>query len=325
MRKILMSLIIVGSLLLAGACHAAGLHDCPKIAVLPFGFHAAMAQDGKITLEDAAVASDYVVEALIDTDRFEVMEREQLQAILNEHHLNLTGLVDTASAAQIGKLAGVKYLVYGAVTGCSLKETHVKYSGPVVGAGNNQHNVIANVVGRFIDVETGRIVLAARGYGESTSTSTKISFSALHNNNSGGGDGTEDTTDSSDASDATDSTDSSETSGVSDSSSDVTYSSDTTDSSETTDSYTTYTSGDSDTTDDSDTYTDDTDDDSDDTDDDSSTIYDKSTHTISFGTTEVSQVQVHNAIAKAADNLVYGSKGFLAKMDGKAKKKHMTY
>ena len=49
------------------------------------------------------------------------------------------------------------------------------------------------------------------------------------------------------------------------------------------------------------------------------------THKITIGTQQVSQVQVHNAIAKAVNDVVYGKNGLLAKMDGKAKKKKVKY
>ena len=192
-------------------------------------------------MTDAGVASDYVLDALLDSDRFSIIEREQMQAIMSEHHLNLTGMVDSATAVQIGRLTGVKYILYGSVVGCSLKEKTIGYDNNTIGGiGNNQHTVIANVVARFIDVETGRIVLAARGKGESTSTYNEIKWKKLNT------------------------------------------------------SYDNY------------------------SDTDGTNSFG---HTVKFGTKEVSQEQVHNAIAKAADDLVYGKMGILAKMDGTARRR----
>ena len=150
-------------------------------------------------------------------------------------------MVDPATAVQIGRLTGVKYIVYGSVVGCSLKEKTIGYDNNTIGGvGNNQHTVIANVVARFIDVETGRIVLAARGKGESTSTYNEIKWKKLNS------------------------------------------------------SYDNY------------------------SDTDGTNSFG---HTVKFGTKEVSQEQVHNAIAKAADDLVYGKMGILAKMDGTARRR----
>lgn len=251
MNKILLRLSMLLCLFFNSTCFA-GLNDYPNIAIMPFSNHASVSASadslsgtpGQIALTDAQIASDYVLDALLDSDRFSIMEREQMQAILKEHHLNLSGLVDPATAVQIGRLTGIKYIVYGSVVGCSLKEKGIHYDNSVVGGiGNQQHTVIANVVARFIDVETGRIVLAARGKGESTSTHNEIQWKRIKKN-----------TNSYDGEYGTDSTS-------------------------------------------------------------------EKSHTIKFGTENVSQEQVHNAIAKAADDLVYGKMGFLAKMDGKARRR----
>lgn len=245
-RKILMQVVLLVSVLISSTCFA-GLGNYPNIAIMPFSNHASVSTNadsevqGQISLTDARVASDYVLDALLDSDRFSIIEREQMQAIMSEHHLNLTGMVDPATAVQIGRLTGVKYILYGSVVGCSLKEKTIGYDNNTIGGiDNNQHTVIANVVARFIDVETGRIILAARGKGESTSTYNEIKWKKLDTNYGNYSD-----------------TDGTNSFG----------------------------------------------------------------HTVKFGTKEVSQEQVHNAIAKAADDLVYGKMGILAKMDGTARRR----
>lgn len=230
----------------------AGLRDYPTIAVLPFSHHAPAGstqnQDAQLSFEDARIVSDYVLDNLVDCGEFQVMEREQMAAILSEHNLNVSGLVDISTAKEIGRLTGVQYLVYGSVVGCSLKESHAGYSNSAVSGEveNKRHIVIANVVGRFIDVETGRIVLTGRGKGQSTSTHNEINFSLkkvvknpMYETNEYG---------------------------------------------------------------ERQEYID----------EEISTI----DHSIKFGSEQVSQVQVHNALGKAAYDLVGGEQGFLAKLSG---------
>ena len=278
MKKVLLKLCMLVCFLFSSTCFA-GLNDYPNIAIMPFSNHASVSTSadslsgtpGQIALTDAQIASDYVLDALLDSDRFSIMERDQMEAILKEHHLNLSGLVDPATAVQIGRLTGIKYIVYGSVVGCSLKEKGVSYDNSVIGGvANKQHTVIANVVGRFIDVETGRIVLAARGKGASTSTHNEIQWKRIKKSGSVSGD---------------------IGSGVSVSSYDGLGIDSYEDNSSSYNSVTT-----------------------------TETTTEKN-HTIKFGTENVSQEQVHNAIAKAADDLVYGKMGFLAKMDGKAKRR----
>lgn len=88
---------------------------------------------------------------IVQTGRFDSLERTQLQKLLDEIKLDHTALVDPATAAQYGKLVGAQYLVLGTVTGLAKK-------------GNE---LIAHLSLRMVEVETGRIFLAGRGSGKS--------------------------------------------------------------------------------------------------------------------------------------------------------------
>lgn len=151
----------------------AGLHDYPTVAVMPYANRAAVSS--QIQLSDAGLVSEFVIEELLDTGRFDVVEREQLTAIAKEQKLSLTGLFDTSTAVQMGGLVGAKYLVIGSVTGLSTKTSGLSYENSSLGKiGGQQNTVIANVTARIVDVETGRIVLAAHGTGESASANAEF-------------------------------------------------------------------------------------------------------------------------------------------------------
>ena len=178
-RRSLASVFCLLALMLPTSCFA-GLMDYPDIAVLNFNKKAAVSQE--LTFEDAGVVTEYLIDALIDTDMFNVIEREQLRAITDEHSFNATGLIDMSTATQLGKLHGVKYLVYGSVVGLSLKDTGIDYGNDKYGKiGNTKHTVIADVTARFIDVETGRIVLTGRGEGASSSAQTEVGLGKRKN------------------------------------------------------------------------------------------------------------------------------------------------
>lgn len=226
--KFIKSAAFAMCLLVSSSCFS-GLNDYPDIALLEFTNKASVSYD--ISFEDASMVSDYVLEELLDSGRFNVMEREQLQGILDEHHLNLTGLVAPDTAVQLGQLTGVQYLVYGSITGLSSKKQVFGYANDIGGIDNNQYVVTANITGRIIDLETGRIVLAARGTGSSTSSGTEFGYRPGRR------------------------------------------------------------------------------------------FYPRQGHFIRVGATEISQIQVHNALAKAARDLVNGKNGFIAKIDGKGKKR----
>lgn len=53
--------------------------------------------------------------SLQNTGAFEILERSQLERLLQEHNLSLSGTIDESSAGQIGAVLGVEALIYGAV------------------------------------------------------------------------------------------------------------------------------------------------------------------------------------------------------------------
>ncbi len=61
-------------------------------------------------------AQDMLVTELVKTGKYRVIEREQLQAIMQEKHLSLSGDIDPRTAVKFGKMLGVEYLIAGAVT-----------------------------------------------------------------------------------------------------------------------------------------------------------------------------------------------------------------
>jgi TolB-like protein len=84
---------------------------------------------------------------LTATETLRVVERERLQAVLQEQKLTATGKIDTKTAARIGKLLGARHLVLG---------SYFDVAGSL------------RVDARLVDVETGEIVksLGAQGKAE---------------------------------------------------------------------------------------------------------------------------------------------------------------
>ena len=174
MKKIIW-LILLFSWTIFSSVSAAGIKDHPRMAVMNFGNKAIMSSG--IALDDMAMATEYAIYQLAASGWFELIDYEQLQAIINIHELNLSGLVDPGTVIKMGKFTGAQYLIIGNVTGLTTKESEVSYNhGGIGGLGNYQHMVTANVTMRIIDAETGRIVVAGIGNGSSTSTNTEIKF-----------------------------------------------------------------------------------------------------------------------------------------------------
>src|ERR1039457_7356238 len=61
-------------------------------------------------------AQDMMVTALVKGEAFRVIDRERLQALMQEKNLSLSGDVDPKTAVRVGKMLGVEYLIVGAIT-----------------------------------------------------------------------------------------------------------------------------------------------------------------------------------------------------------------
>ena len=175
MKKVFVTMICAILFLTSRFCQA-GLNDNPTIAILPFVNKAAMSEG--LQFSDASIISEFMIEKLLESDRFyNIVERENMSAIVNEHTFNMNIMIDSLSAVQIGKILGAQYLVAGSVTGLSTKPSGLDLTASnAASAGFQKNTVIANISARFIEVETGRIVLAASGTGESSTTNIEFSL-----------------------------------------------------------------------------------------------------------------------------------------------------
>jgi hypothetical protein len=66
---------------------------------------------------------DWLVEGLVQSGKFRVMERKDLDSVLSEQSLSLSGAVDEKTAVQVGKLLGCQLVVLGAVTDFSVHKS----------------------------------------------------------------------------------------------------------------------------------------------------------------------------------------------------------
>lgn len=165
--------LLLMMMLLASPVYAASLYEYPNVAVLPYANKAAVSSE--ISMADASLVSEFVIEKLLDSERFNVLEREALMNVMQEHNLNMSSMVNPATVVQVGKLLGANYFVVGSVSGLSTKVSGLSYDNSLAGsAGGKKNTVIANVTARIIDIETGRIVMAASGIGESASTNMEF-------------------------------------------------------------------------------------------------------------------------------------------------------
>lgn len=169
------AIAVLGSSLAFSVAQAADIHSYPTVAVMQFGNKAITSQGMRAYEFDSA--SEYAIYQLLASGWFDLVDYEQLGNIAKMHEINMSGLVDQSTAVQLGKFAGAQFMVVGNVTGLTTKESGLQYQhGKKGGAGVAVRTVIANVAIRIVDIETGKIVGAGLGKGESTSSSVEIVF-----------------------------------------------------------------------------------------------------------------------------------------------------
>lgn len=168
MLKIFLSAIIFSAMIFTSA--TAKFQDMPKVAVMDFG-KLSDTSDGINTDNVGFAVSDYIIEALVESKKFKVIAKDHLEEILLEHGLDTVGIIPPSQAREIGKILGVRYIIYGNVNDVNSDTFTLE----IIQNGADVHTVKALIIARMMDVETGDIVTAARGEGKSDSSKVKIS------------------------------------------------------------------------------------------------------------------------------------------------------
>ena len=126
-----------------------------RLGILPVFKAATVSAD--LTLEDTEIATGVIYAGMANCPDFEILSRTDVDKVVQEHELAATGLIDDSTAPAFGRMLGAEYLLITNVTGLS----STKKSGSVIGKGNNNYIVTARMAGRIVEVESGRVVLAA--------------------------------------------------------------------------------------------------------------------------------------------------------------------
>ncbi len=147
----LLALILAG--LMASAATAA---DKPTIGVIEFKNQSGAGWwRGGVGWELAGMLSN----ELASTKAFRVVERSQLQAVMEEQNLGMSGRVQAGTGAQIGKLAGAQYLIAGTVTAYEESTANsgggISYGGFSVGGKKSEAYLAVDL--RVINANTGEI------------------------------------------------------------------------------------------------------------------------------------------------------------------------
>ena len=115
---------------------------------------------GKSRLGDAA--TDILITGLSSTGRFILVERARIQEAIDELKIQASGLVDPATAAELGRFVGASAVLIGAVTNYGERVE----SKDVVLFQSKTQTAECSVDARIIDTGSGEIIYAVSGSGE---------------------------------------------------------------------------------------------------------------------------------------------------------------
>lgn len=176
MKRRLLLWLLVLVIFTISVLPALGAEKLYKIAVLPF-------DDGSIQDRwwhgdwdvGQGVADEFVTEFL-NINKFRLIEREQIERVIAEQDFGESGRVDAKTAAKIGKILGVDFLVMGRVTEFSLKSSEVSGISlkKGIGLGVKSTNAIVAIDARLVDATTAEIICSVTGKGSKRSTNLSV-------------------------------------------------------------------------------------------------------------------------------------------------------
>jgi curli biogenesis system outer membrane secretion channel CsgG len=163
------------------AAKQAEAYNGPKARIAVADFEDKMSSHGQYRGEYGRGMSDMLTTALFNSNRYIVLEREKLKAVMVEQDLGASGRFRRETAAPIGQLEGAELMVTAAITG---------FDPGVAGGGGGLGSLIPGKFGaiagafkkayvamdiRVIDTRTGRILSATNVDGSATTFGGGIS------------------------------------------------------------------------------------------------------------------------------------------------------
>jgi len=138
-----------------------------SIAVMPFTYSREVldVDDDHVRVavrefETSAFTNKFIT-ALVNTRKFDVVERSRIDELMDEMEMSESGLMDTARAVRAGQVVGADYILMGEITVFAIT---VEWS-RIPNTTRHSRKVTAQIVVdmRIVDTRTSRIVAAERG------------------------------------------------------------------------------------------------------------------------------------------------------------------
>jgi curli biogenesis system outer membrane secretion channel CsgG len=209
MRKVvpaIFSFLIMGSTVVVAQTPAPAAAPAPtgirhKVAVLDFNYATVMSASQAVFGTNVDIGkgiSDMLINELVNNGTYRVIERNQIDKILNEQNFSNSNRADATTAAKIGHILGVDAVITGDITQFGRDDQNKNVGGMLGkwgsgyglgGVGTSKAKAVVAVTARMIDTSTGEILASASGKGESTRSGTMLGGGGAGTGGFGGGGG----------------------------------------------------------------------------------------------------------------------------------------
>ncbi|GHS95062.1 hypothetical protein AGMMS50276_09350 [Synergistales bacterium] len=173
MKRVAVSIVALYLLFLDfGVSAEAANSDIVQLGVMEF-----VSKANGVSPMEADAIMDVFTRTLTNSKSIAVVERARLDLIAREHKIAISGLVDVNTAAEVGRIAGMQYMLLGAVTEISRRTSGGAI--PLMGMFNiksEKQEVKVTINARIVDVTTSEVCLAISETGSSSSSSGGITM-----------------------------------------------------------------------------------------------------------------------------------------------------
>lgn len=179
-------LLFAAALLVAVPLHSVQAQLKKRVAVARFedrtgsGYH---------SLGDGV--ADMLITALVKSGTFSVLERQELEKVIQEQQFGQSFMVTPETAPKVGQLLGVEMFVVGSVTEFGTKQRDVNVGLSVFGGGVSQKISRCVVDVRLVNVTSGEILGAESFEGQESSTGFNLAYEDVNFGNTSSWDDTD--------------------------------------------------------------------------------------------------------------------------------------
>jgi curli biogenesis system outer membrane secretion channel CsgG len=120
--------------------------------------------------------SDMLVTALVKSGKFSVIERQDIDRVLEEQKFGQSGAVTPESAPKVGQILGAELFIIGSISEFGQKESNISGGMSLFGGGLKTKTSRAAVDIRLVNTSTGEIIASETESGSKSSTGIAVRY-----------------------------------------------------------------------------------------------------------------------------------------------------